>query len=477
MLRSLFIIFLFLLLGGVFAQKTDYHRYATYGEDGKLIWGCIERVANDTIIKANFRKLDKIKPHGARYSIGEHWGLLDSTCKVVFPAGEYHYVNEYMLEGEYYWVTLNKAFNYGLYDSHHTEVLPERYKTIQPLNHILIEVKKDSLAGVMNKNLEWLIEPKFHSIRKFKNGYARTTYNYLSGFINEQGKEVIKPQYRVQGEINSNRLCVYGEKKKGYLNTKDELVIPFKFIQASQFYNGYATAFNFREIDSFPLHGSNLKGKMGLIDTNGSWVIEPKYEFLGRMHHNYYLSFKNKIVQDTFYLEDLKPLPDYHFAQRVYEGLGKHKNLVLLMHQEGKRYGMKKTFIFKRNLVWEFNKQYWITNLNNDTLTKRPHEYMAYNQDYIFLKHFRKWKAFDEEKGKVRPVKKLNQPFFIVNSRSHDDAIMGKGVMGPEGTFIVGPSFQQLEYIDGVFYCSNRRDEFQFDNQGKLLKKKIYEGK
>ncbi len=465
---ALFVVF----VGNSFSQQqTDYKRFEECDSTGKRIWGCIERVSGDTIHKAQFRRMDKVESIGFRYSVGEYWGLMDSTCRVIFSADDYHYVNKYFVDGEWYWVTSNREGKNGLYSSQHKQLLPETYSRIQPLNHLLIAVQKDSLCGVMNSKLDWLIEPKFSYVHKFDRGYAKTSIGYNSGFIDEKGNEVITPRYSVTGNINSNRLCVSHPKtgKKGYLNLKDELVIPFKLIQAFPFNTGYARVYNYKELDSFPPRSTNLKARMGLIDTNGNWVVEPKYNQVVRTNTNYWTAYDEPQYRDTFYVKNFRPLPNYHYAHNAYTGFGKGKDLVVIMHQDGKRYGMEKRFLFSRNREWQLNKLYWVTNLANDTLTKEPHEYMAYSSKTIFLKHFGKWKYFDEEKGKMKPVRKLPEQYHITKNRPYDDAKELFGVIFSNGRMEVPAYFDKIELVKGELVCTNERVVQRFDLEGNYL--------
>lgn len=456
------------------AQSIDrFQRYAVLDSSSKKLWGCIERSTGDTVFPAIFNSLDRIRPYGAKYRIGQNWGLLDSNCNVVFKAGDYRYVNRHMLNGKWYWHTTNEDFKDGFYDSGFNVILPEVYKKILPLNHLLLSVQKDSLFGLMNSKFEMIIPYKYHYFHKMQNGFSKITLGEFSGFINDKGKVIITPRFKARGSINDGRLCVYEKRKVGYLvgylDTNDRLVIPFKFKQAFPFNNGYARAYPYLEQNTFPKQELNLKPKLGLIDTNGSWVIEPKYDHVNRINEEYWVAYNKGESQDTFPVVNMIPIRYYHFAQNGSLAIGKKKNLVVIMHQEGGRYGMKKGIFINRNLDWEINKLYWITNLENDTLTKEPYEYVAYNSDFIFLKHFRKWKYYDEHTGKIEPVRKLKAPYHIVSSQPHDKAPIRLGVIR-KGRFIVRPYFDTIELINGELICENERVIQQFTWEGRHLR-------
>ena len=61
----------------------------------------------------------------------------------------------------------------------------------------LCEGIKDGKRGFFNKHGEWVIEPKYDLVRKFKNGYAAVKRGGFWGFINMKGELIIDYKYKV----------------------------------------------------------------------------------------------------------------------------------------------------------------------------------------------------------------------------------------------------------------------------------------
>jgi hypothetical protein len=98
-----------------------------------------------------------------------------------------------------------------------------------------------------------------------------------SGFIDQKGKMVIKPQFDAAGDFSEGMAVIVeydreGRRdqyetllqKVGFINEKGETVIPPRFQYAQDFSNGLAAVFDGK--------------KWGYVNTKGEWVIEPAFD-------------------------------------------------------------------------------------------------------------------------------------------------------------------------------------------------------
>ena len=118
------------------------------------------------------------------------------------------------------------------------------------------------------------------------------------GFINEQGKVVIKPQFDDVGWFSEGLCAVEINGKWGFINKKGTIVIQPKYGFARNFYNGYSVvvtndlwgAINKKGEETVPLKFkkriSNFINDtaMAIIDTIG-YYINPKGEIIGRVEY------------------------------------------------------------------------------------------------------------------------------------------------------------------------------------------------
>ena len=130
----------------------------------------------------------------------------------------------------------------------------------------------------------------------------------LCGIIDvKTGKIIIDAQYRGTWVLSEGLIAVQNDSNKiGFINIKNELVIPFMFERdiketklGSSFYrfkNGYCVM-------------GNGNGKFGFIDKKGNWVIEPQYDIMSHSQLGYFIIGKgNKCGLLSPELENIIPV-------------------------------------------------------------------------------------------------------------------------------------------------------------------------
>lgn len=213
----------------------------------------------------------------------------------------------------------------GYIDKTGKEVIPliySRPKTywegLSPNNSVSSENYSDGLApvcknidkgvekcGYVNKNNEIKIPFKYSDVTSFKNGFAAVRAAGSWGLINSDGKEIVPLNYTYfdlpkEGLIGA--CMVSGSSDKcGFINTKNKVMIPFKYRGVEGFTNGLAQVIDENKIPFF----INKKGekvldlrayqsvgkfsdglaiacktfdKFGFIDKKGKVVVPLKYE-------------------------------------------------------------------------------------------------------------------------------------------------------------------------------------------------------
>ncbi len=100
-----------------------------------------------------------------------------------------------------------------------------------------------------------------------------------TGYINEDGQEMIRPNYE-EGTLFSEGLAVVMKNGKyGYINKADKLIINFRFQDAEPFHNGCAVV----KKDSL----------YGLINKKGEFIIQPEYDELSEASETIFMGVKN----------------------------------------------------------------------------------------------------------------------------------------------------------------------------------------
>lgn len=181
----------------------------------------------------------------------------------------------------------------GYIDKTGKEVIPLKYirpKTywegLSPNNSASSESYSNGLApvcknidkgtvkcGYVSKNNEIKIPLKYSDITSFKNGFAAVRAAGHWGLINSDGKEIVPLNYTYfdlpkEGLIGA---CITsnGSDKCGFIDTKNKVMIPFKYSSAQGFVNGLAHVIDENKTPFF-------------INKQGEKVLDVKgYEFVG----------------------------------------------------------------------------------------------------------------------------------------------------------------------------------------------------
>ncbi len=193
--------------------------------------------------------------------------------------------------------TLSKYFafraqngNWGCWDEDFNLVIPPEYEGISYLSKGKFIVKKDDLFyffsdGQIGSQLKLPISENARSITAYEHqeGVVRFTYYDSDSkeiFVNAQGEFIDRPPYptpplrdglRRKSIVIKNILRrndgLEDAKLWGYVNEKDEFVIPPSFLFANDFSEGLA------------LVKKDYSSKEGFLDTQGRWAISPRFMF------------------------------------------------------------------------------------------------------------------------------------------------------------------------------------------------------
>ena len=168
---------------------------------------------------------------------------------------------------------------FGIIDDYGRQILPCEYRDIRFQEHSdLIFVMKDSLLGFMNRQLEWVIPPKydgrgwydFEEVDDFfeYGMIALTDMNGKEGVVDSTGREVLPCQYdwvRIAGPdlfIIEKR----NEKVAGAVNHHGDTVIPFVYNLLYAYNDHYLKA--------------ERQDLYGVLSVTGQEIIPCKYEMI-----------------------------------------------------------------------------------------------------------------------------------------------------------------------------------------------------
>ena len=259
----------------------------------------------------------KTKGAGPLFQIhyGRKWGFMDRNGKVVIPT-QFYDVGDFF-DGLARVVVLVGTDNYK------TCFINEAGKTVIPCNFDkagdfsegLAPVRVGRLWGYIDRSGKMVIEPQFQGAAEIRDGLGRIevwnriqcsgptyttndfpTYLFVIhdmdfhltsscfaehqrfGYVNTEGKLVIKPEFFIAEDFSQGLAAVRveesAESKYAFIDKSGKVVIPGQFDQAYSFSEGLAAV----ETGFRAEGGKKVAGKWGFIDRSGKFVIQPRFE-------------------------------------------------------------------------------------------------------------------------------------------------------------------------------------------------------
>jgi hypothetical protein len=161
--------------------------------------------------------------------------------------------------------------------------------------------------GFIDKQGEWVIDPRFDKYHYFKEGWASVSCDGKSGFINRSGEWVIPPTFDYAGIFSNDLALVKRGERRGFINRKGIVVIPMVYDLASEFSEGVAAVEKnekYGYIDStgktvikhqFSSAGKfsegmapvAIDGDYGYINLKGEWAIKPQFHEANSFHNGF----------------------------------------------------------------------------------------------------------------------------------------------------------------------------------------------
>ena len=143
------------------------------------------------------------------------------------------------------------------------------------VNSKMYYVKKDNKIGLVNDELEVVVEPSYDEISNFNEGYAYVKKDNKYGYINMQGELIIPLIYDDAEYFSEGLAPVVKDGKWGVIDINNDVKIDFMFKgYLNPFFDGLAV---YRKREYPSNKGYYTNDKCGYINIKGEVVIEPIY--------------------------------------------------------------------------------------------------------------------------------------------------------------------------------------------------------
>lgn len=225
--------------------------------DGK--WGFIDPTGN-FVIAPQFDDASGFSEGLAPVELGDQWGFVDKTGAIVITP-QYSYLKYTTFSSGLAPVT--KDSKTGYIDTTGTLKISPQYDSAYDFSEDLAPVKIDDKWGYIDPNGKLVIAPQYDSAYQFSEGLALVTVSDKMGFIDTSGAFAVNPQFSDAWSFSAGYAPVQTSGEWGFIDKTGEWTIPAQYEKAYGFSEGLAAVMK--------------DGKWGYIKTSGDFAIEPTF--------------------------------------------------------------------------------------------------------------------------------------------------------------------------------------------------------
>ena len=368
-------------------------------------------------------------------------GLVDLQGKTVL-APTFNSIEE----KQPYFFACSKTKGCSVYNEDLQLVLKGGYNSIELGCEGQFIVEKNGKYGVVSEKGAVILPLKYSFIDSNKNGYT-VTLNDKTGLFNSEGKEIIPISYHwiYTDKIDDNIPIVAElDGKEGYINTKNEWVIPPTYRDAFAFRQGLAKV---REVRDYIY--INLKGEPVIQDFDAD-VIEPS---------------------DNTYIVGVRKECKY----MVYDLNG---NLLDTYNLLRNNWSDDAIFAVKKGGKWGY-----IDGYGKVIIPLEYEEVRNFSEGLAAVRKDGKWGYINPKNEIVIPIEFTNKEVgFFKNGGAEYYTDRGAGLINLKGEIIAEPKYDSIEYVNGniaivSFNGYNYLYDFVKEKKLKRLRKvKIHKG-
>ena len=368
-------------------------------------------------------------------------GLVDLQGKTVL-APTFNSIEE----KQPYFIACSKTKGCSVYNENLQLVLKGGYNSIELGCEGQFIVEKNGKYGVVSEKGAVILPLKYSEINSNKNGYT-VTLNEKMGLFNSEGKEIIPISYRwiYTDKIDDNiPIAAKLDGKEGYINTKNEWVIPPTYRDAFAFRQGVAIVKKGRNYMCI-----NLKGEAVIQDFD-NYVIEPS---------------------DNTYIVGVRKECKY----MVYDLNG---NLLDTYDGFINNWSDDAIFAVKKGGKWGY-----IDGYGKVIIPLEYEEVGDFSEGLAAVRKDNKWGYINPKNEVVIPIEFTNREVsYFKNGVAKYYTDSGIGLINLKGEIIAEPKYDSIEYVNGniaivSFDGYNYLYDFVKEKKLKRLRKvKIHKG-
>lgn len=216
--------------------------------------------------RRNFTQITYYSNGAAAVLTDDKWGFIDKKGNYILEPiyDDFHRCsqqNQFVVKKDYYW---------GIIDNNHKILLPFIYERVCNYENGYIGIRHNYKCGFLSASFEEIIPCIYDGIC-YNSGdiigimIKRSAKHELWGWCDMRGNVIVEPQYS-DIKLCQELIMICNNGKYGFVNHRNEVVIPCKYRYIGEFVNGFAIV--------------KHRHKYGFINKSGEMVIAAKYSEL-----------------------------------------------------------------------------------------------------------------------------------------------------------------------------------------------------
>ena len=335
----------------------------------------------------------------------------------------------------------------GLVDLQGKTVLAPTFNSIEEKQPYFFACSKTKGCSVYNEDLQLVLEGDYNSIELGCEGQFIVEKNRKYGVVSEKGTIILPLKYSF---INSNKngYTVKLNGKVGLFNLEGKEIIPIS----------YHWIYTDKIDDNIPIV-AELDGKEGYINTKNEWVIPPTYrdafafrQGLAKIRevrdYIYYINLKGEPVIQDFDANVIEPSDNTYIVgvrkeckYMVYDLNG---NLLDTYNLLRNNWSDDAIFAVKKGGKWGY-----IDGYGKVIIPLEYEEVRNFSEGLAAVRKDGKWGYINLKNEVVIPIEFTNEVGFFKNGGAEYYTDRGAGLINLKGEIIAEPKYNSIEYIKG----------------------------
>lgn len=246
-------------------------------------WGIYDLVQQRILIQPRYEELQRLNATRITMRSGKLWGLLDNAGDTIAPPQFQGFK-----DGGKGYLAWQQNFKYGLMDSMGRMITPARYDEVMMQDFGWLRIKNDNYYGLSDTSDRDITRADLNDILHYGDGFAIVQRMQGKGAVNRKGEEIIPVRHDECRLANDSLILARTGLRLRWHDTQGVLKTSIVFDSLTGFSQNNVAR-------------GRYKGRWGLINREGQWVIPAKYDDV----RVYYQAAKAKLGDqvDFFYFD------------------------------------------------------------------------------------------------------------------------------------------------------------------------------